>query len=257
VKDISLREPTEEEWKTIAETFEKRAQFPNCIGAVDGKHIRIKQPPHSGSLYYNYKRFFSVVLLAICDADYKFISIDVGAYGKCSDSSIFKESAIYEKLVKKELKIPDKCPISTTNDTPMPYVFVGDEAFPLLQNLMRPYPGNNLSHEKKIFNYRLSRARRYIECTFGILANKWRIFHRPLDVHTDFAIDIVKACCVLHNFIRTRDGIRHEDSLHSFPSHQTSRDVTRNTRQPVTYRDFFAQYFVGDGQVPWQNKCIM
>ena len=223
---------------------------------MDGKHVRIKQPPHSGSLYYNYKRFF-LLLFAICDEDYKFISTDVGAYGKCNDSSIFKESAIYEKLVKKELKIPDKCPISITNDTPMPYVFVGDEAFPLLQNLMRPYPGNNLSHEKKIFNYRLSRARRYIECTFGILANKWRIFHRPLDVHTDFAIDIVKACCILYNFIRTRDGIRYEDSLHSFPSHQASRDVTRNTRQPVSYQDFFAQYFVGDGQVPWQNKCIM
>ena len=127
-----MREPTEEEWKTIAETFEKRAQFPNCIGAVDGKHVRIKQPPHSGSLYYNYKRFF-LLLFAICDEDYKFISTDVGAYGKCNDSSIFKESAIYEKLVKKELKIPDKCPISITNDTPMPYVFVGDEAFPLLQ----------------------------------------------------------------------------------------------------------------------------
>ena len=73
------------------------------------------------------------MLLAICDADYKFISIDVGVYGKCSNSSIFKESAIHEKLVKKELQIPDKCPISAINDTPMPYVFVGDEAFPLLQ----------------------------------------------------------------------------------------------------------------------------
>jgi hypothetical protein len=75
----------------------------------------------------------------------------------------------------------------------MQYVFVGDEAFPLLENLMRPYPGNNLSHEKKIFNYRLNRTRRYIECTFGILANKWRIFHCPPDVHIDFAIDIVKS----------------------------------------------------------------
>jgi hypothetical protein len=252
-----LREPTEEQWEKMAETFENHAQFPNCIGAVDGKHIRIYQPPHSGSLYYNYKRIFSIVLLAICDADYKFISIDVGAYGKCSDSSIFKDSVIYEKLVNKELQIPDKCPISTTNFTPMPYVFVGDEAFPLLENLIRPYAGKNLSHEKKIFNYRLGRARRYIECTFGILANKWRIFHRPLDEHIGFPIDIVKACCVLHNFICTRDGIRYEDSLHYFPSHQRSRDVTRNTGQPVSYRDFFAQYFLGEGQIPWQNKYII
>jgi hypothetical protein len=115
VKDVCLREPTEEEWKSIAETFEKQAQFPNCIGAVDGKHIRINRPHHSGSLYYNYKRYFSTVLLAVCDADYKFISIDVGAHGKCSDSSIFKDSAIYQKLMNKELQIPDKSPISTTD----------------------------------------------------------------------------------------------------------------------------------------------
>lgn len=76
------------------------------------------------------------MLFAICDADYKFISINVGVHRKCSDSSIFKDSAIYEKLVNKELQIPDKCPISTTNFTPMPYVFVGDKAFPLLENLM-------------------------------------------------------------------------------------------------------------------------
>ncbi|KDR20561.1 hypothetical protein L798_04578, partial [Zootermopsis nevadensis] len=163
VKEVCLREPTEEEWKDIAETCQKQAQFPNCIGAVDGKHIRKNRPPHSGSLYYNYKRYSSIVLLAICDADYKFTSTDVGAYGKCSDSSIFKDSAIYHKLINKELQIPDKCPISTTNTTPMPYVLVGDEVFPLSENLIRPYLGNNLRLEKKIFNYRLSRVRRYIE----------------------------------------------------------------------------------------------
>jgi hypothetical protein len=101
VKDICLREPTEEEWKNIAEKFEKEEQFPDCIGAVDGKDIRINRPPYSESLYYKYKRYFSIVLLAICDASYKFISIDDGAYGKCSDSSIFKYSAI------------DKCTVST------------------------------------------------------------------------------------------------------------------------------------------------
>jgi hypothetical protein len=116
----------------------------------------------------------------LCDADYKFISINVGAYGKCSDSSIVKDSATYGKLVKKELKIPDKCPISTTNGTPMPYIFVGDEAFPLSENLTCLYPGNNLSHENKIFNYRLSRAPRYIEWTFSISGKKYRILHRPL-----------------------------------------------------------------------------
>jgi hypothetical protein len=92
------------------------------------------------------------VLFAICEADYKFISTAAGAYGKYSDSSIFKDSAIYEKLVNKELNIPDKCPISITNGTPMSYVFEGHETFRLVENLRRSHPGNNLSHEKKIYS---------------------------------------------------------------------------------------------------------
>jgi hypothetical protein len=100
----------------------------------------------------------------------------------------------FMRLVNGQLNIPGKCPISAVGPKPIPHVLIGDEAFPLSQNLMRPYSGNNLNIEKRIFNYRLSRARRYVECSFGILTNKWRIFQRPLDVELDFVIDIVKAC---------------------------------------------------------------
>ena len=52
-----------------------------------------------------------------------------------------------------------------------------------------------------------------MECALGILSNKWRIFERPLNVSPDFAVDIVKACIVLHNFVRERDGCKFEDAL--------------------------------------------
>ena len=52
-----------------------------------------------------------------------------------------------------------------------------------------------------------------MECAFGILSNKWRIFQRPLNVSLDFAVDIVKACVVLHNFVRENDGYKFEDAL--------------------------------------------
>lgn len=116
-------------------------------------------------------------------------------------------------MMKNNLNIPNPKPISTLNSEPMPYVIVGNEAFGLSENIMRPYGGKNLTVTKNVFKYRLSRARRYIECTFGILSNKWRIFHQPLNLKLHLAQNIIKACCILHNFVRIRDGYRYDDTL--------------------------------------------
>lgn len=247
---------TKERWEEVAQGFEKYAHFPNCIGAIDGKHIRLIQPAHTGSLYYNYKSFFSTVLLAICDANYSFLYVDVGAYGKSSDAAVFHNSSLYKKLVENTLDIPEAKPISGT-DMCMPHVIVGDEAFGIMDHLMRPYSGRHLTYMKKIFNYRLSRARRYIECTFGILANKWRIFHKPLNVNFTFAEDIIKACCILHNYVRVRDGYRYEDTLFEVPLESLLEgNVPRGGMSANTARDKYAEYFITDGRVHWQDSMI-
>ena len=80
------------------------------------------------------------------------------------------------------------------------YVFEGDEAFPLLQNLMRLYPGGNLTREKLIFNYRLSRARRIVKNAFGILVSRCRCFHRPFMLTTKYVTTVVEVAVVIHNF---------------------------------------------------------
>ena len=61
-------------------------------GALDGKHIPIKAPQKSGSMYHNYKGFFSMIPLALADADYKFIWASVAEYGSLSDCQVFNES---------------------------------------------------------------------------------------------------------------------------------------------------------------------
>jgi hypothetical protein len=153
-------------------------------------------------------------LPSIVDSNYKFIYVDIGAFGKDCDTSIFKETIFWKLLEQKKLNIPDPEPI-ITNDILL-YALVGDEAFALSENLLRPYGGNNLSVEKRVFNYRLTRARRYEECAFGILTNKWRIMHRlflKMNVSKKFAKDIVKACVVLHNIVRQHDGFYLEEEL--------------------------------------------
>ena len=87
---------------------------------------------------------------------------------------------------------------------PISHDFLADEAFPLQTNLLHPYPGHT-GWEKRVFNYRLSHARRMVERTFGILAAQWRIYRRMLGVSPQVAESIVKATCILHNVPR-REG---------------------------------------------------
>lgn len=98
-----MPEPTEEVWKKIAERFKTMWHFPNCIGAIDGKHINIKCPINAGSTYYNYKGSHSIVLVTIVDVDYKLITIDIGSFGRNSDGGIFSNSIIGKKLHNKTL----------------------------------------------------------------------------------------------------------------------------------------------------------
>ncbi len=258
MKDECIPPLTNKRWLEIADGFQKRTSFPHCIGAVDGKHIRLKNPFHSGSLFYNYKNYFSISLLAIADSNYCFIYVDVGSYGKDSDSTNFQNSTFSRALMRGTLNIPNSEPIS--NATPaLPYVIVGDEAFGLSKHLLRPYSGTHLSSKKRIFNYRLTLARRYVECTFGILSNKWRIFHRPIDTSVQFADDIVKACCVLHNFVRIRDGYQAEDTLQIIGWEDTDMGniITGSRADPQKVRDAFADYFVSnEGEIPYQYKIV-
>ena len=87
-----------DQWREVAESFGKRWNFHNCIGAIDGKHIAIKCPSNCRTYYFNYKGFHSIVLLALVDANYKFLYIDVGANGLCSDGGVFKDSNLYKAL---------------------------------------------------------------------------------------------------------------------------------------------------------------
>lgn len=116
--------PTREDWTTMAEQFEWRWNFPNCIGAIDGKHVVIQAPANSGSLYHNYKGTFSLVLLAVVDANYLFQIVDVGGYGRTSDSGSLRNSAFGEGLQDGTLDLPpDRVIVGAEQRGPLPHVF--------------------------------------------------------------------------------------------------------------------------------------
>ncbi|KAG1927296.1 protein ALP1-like [Pimephales promelas] len=163
LRDEHLPVPTEEMWRSTA------MNDGISLTAMDGKHIYIQAPANSGSLYFNYKGTFSVVLLALVDADYRFLVVDVGSYGSNSAPELGKVNP----------------------------VIVADEAFPLKPYLLRPHPGRRLPTDKRMFNYRLSRARRISENVFGILSQRFRVFRRTLQVQPSVVDQVVKAACVL------------------------------------------------------------
>lgn len=164
---------TNDNWLTVANDFNYRWNLPNCLGAIDGKHVPIVCPPHSGSLFYNYKKFYSIVLMAISDSNYKFIRVNVGAYGSEGDSGIFSRDNVGRQIYNDTLPLPNDAMIDGIK---MPFYFIADDAFPLQKRIMKPFvpsQNNPLTEEERIFNYRLSRARRCVENSFGILSRKW------------------------------------------------------------------------------------
>ncbi|KAM5180620.1 uncharacterized protein ACMZJ9_001121 [Mantella aurantiaca] len=242
--------PNKDKWLEIADMFWDRTKFPNCLGAIDGKHIRIVMPPTSGSIFFNYKKYFSLVLMAVTDANYHFVAIDVGSYGSAADSTVFQSSVFNQRLTQGQLDIPEPRPLPGTTEPLIPMVFVADEAFGISNNLMRPYSSRSLNPIRTNFNFRLSRARRMVECTFGILANKWRVLHTPICLDVENVVEVVKATCILHNFVRIREGCHVENTqTHNFSVLQGPR--LRGPNSAFHIRDKLANYFLStEGRFP-------
>jgi hypothetical protein len=138
--------PSVEMFKKIAKEFSSLWNFPNCIGSIDGKHIQLKCPRNSGSLFFNYKQLNSMVLLAVVDAGMKFIAVDVGAYGKQSDGGVFRYS-LFQNLETGTLQVLDAVTLPNS-DIIVPHVFVGDEAYPLTLYILKPYSRRTLDKNK-------------------------------------------------------------------------------------------------------------
>ena len=265
---------TAEEWTEVADLFGARWNFHNTIGAIDGKHIGLRRPPNAGSLYYNYKGFHSIVLMGVVDASYKFLYVDCGANGSVSDGGVFKGTEMAMALDNNTAGVP--APRSLPGeDEPLPFFLVGDDAFAMRTWLLKPYPHRNMSYHERIFNYRLSRARRVSENAFGILVSRFRFLLATMPQLPETATGIVIAACLLHNLLITRCGTatgvtdREETETHTVvpgnwrrerftppPNLQAMRRNTTN-REAKILRDYLKNYYNSEnGRVPWQDNMV-
>jgi len=134
---FSLQVPqSENKWKLAARELKKRWHFPHCIGAIDEKHVEICKLPGTGSYYFNYKHLFNIVLMGIVNANNEFLMVDVGANGRVSDGGVFSNTLFCTMLKLKQLCIPE--PDNLPESDMKMHVLVGDDAFSLMENLMKP-----------------------------------------------------------------------------------------------------------------------
>lgn len=204
LKVSQLPTPTRIDFENISSDYVNRWNIPNCIGAVDGKRINIQSRKKSGTEFFNYKKCFSIVLMACCNANMRFKMVDIGAACANHDSAVFKQSGLGQALLSGQLDIPPPKTLPYTNNV-MPHFFVADAAFSLHINIILPFSGSNLGEKKNIFNYRVSRARRTIESSFGILSQRWQILKKPIVASVEVCDLIVQATVVLHNYLQNRE----------------------------------------------------
>lgn len=200
LQPVHLGRVSKERFLKNARDFFKRTGLPHVIGALDGRLVPIEKPPHTGSLHYCYKKFYAIPLQAVVDSNRRYLFIDVGGYGSQSDGGTFAASLFYKALQLNKLEIPAPSKLPNSNII-APYYFVADGAYPLMENIMKPFQGNGRSEEEQYFNTKICSARVAVEHAFGFSCKKWHILKTTINKRPDLVVEIVKVACLLHNVI--------------------------------------------------------
>jgi hypothetical protein len=192
------------------------------------------------------------------------VFIDVGSNGRVNDGAMFRNSTLNLAKENNLLNWPDNS------------VIIGNDAFPLRNTLLNTYSKVNLTQKQKIYNYRLSRARRVSENAFAILAQGFRVFGRSIELKVSTSDLVIRSACYLHNWLRMTSSnyismgcVEYED-LDTGTFHEghwraerklglapVRNIASNNYRASAAHlRDQYADYFSGAGSVPWQFKAI-
>ena len=185
---------------------------------------------------------------------------------------MFNGSRIKTALEEDQLSIPNPSPLPG-DDRDIPFFLFGDDAFAPRKYMMKPFSVRDLSHSQRIFNYRLSRARRVVENAFDILTQRWRCILSCMHQHPVNVVKVVEACTTLHNLISTRITLlqanevgREDDQGNVVPGawcaniQLTDTDAMAAGRpnfEGKQIRNYLMDYYNSDiGRLPWQDRIV-
>ena len=150
---------TRDDYKESMAKFGEEWQFPYAFAAADGSHLPITCP-HGGTQamkqYFNFKGFYSIVLMGLVDSEYRFVWPSVGAPGNSHDSTLIQSTELWGRIVEGNV-IPNV--VQQVENVDIPPLILGDDALPLRTWIMKPHGDAVLPVDKRYFNYRQSRAR--------------------------------------------------------------------------------------------------
>ncbi|XP_037817797.1 protein ANTAGONIST OF LIKE HETEROCHROMATIN PROTEIN 1-like [Lucilia sericata] len=223
---IYLCEPTTSQYADIADEFKSKWNVPNCVGAIDGKHVS-----HRHRIMNKDKNNIDMLIMGACDAKYKFTAVSVESFNNQSEEELLKLSPFGSALLSENLPLPASKPLFPTSAS-FPHYFIANTSLSLRKNIMRPYEETYLEAEKHIFNYKITTACSAIENTFGVLTARWRVLSTTIEFLQENCKTIILACIVLHNYIMTND----EDQLYC-PANFVDRKEDDGTVIPGEWRN--------------------
>ena len=225
---------TSAQCESIASEFSCRSKagFRNHIGCIDGMLVWTENPSKKQCMevgvdnrkfYCGRKGKFGLNLQAVCDARHRFTYISLQHPASASDYLAFVTSSLYRQLTEGE-------------GIPQGYCLYGDNAYVNESYMAVPFQAMT-NGPKDSYNFYHSQVRINIECSFGILTNRWHLLKTPLSSKISISrINALISClCKLHNFCIDNGNAR--------PPERYSHD-------PLTLMDFMDSDESDESEIP-------